>query len=449
MNSKTRICMSVLCLWHSAATAQPSDPVQLPSAFAHIGEVAPALRSLEQTKAVQVRDRTAANRDPVCPELLAAPRPGNSTPAVAAGFGDCQVSPQSLRDTVAAQSQPAREAVATSIQEQVKLLENELKRRLTGQPLSAEVLKEIDELNKALSAKRQALDFARGTVNVLSAAAAESYANTTNPYFLMCGQTFWTPNDSLNWFSVIQTVADRLLSAGHSVGLLSIGGKPVGSGVVVRSGYVLTNRHVAEQLADHDEVQKTWTVRSNVTVEFDREYPIGEAAKCRTPNVAKHYGVHNVYFVPDNNDDVAVLMTYVDDAYPSPLTFVSRSKLDYSGNMTIAVIGYPGQPVDMTIAEIMQFFRTPVTTSPQFGYKRLSEGFTADDPVTEAGIFRHKANTSGGNSGSPIFDLKDASVVGLHSSGYSRNDSQMGINLALTSERVLASLRASGIAAPQ
>lgn len=125
------------------------------------------------------------------------------------------------------------------------------------------------------------------------------------------------------------------------------------------------------------------------------------------------------------------------------------SKLDYSGNMTIAVIGYPGQPVDMTIAEVMQFFRTPVTTSPQFGYKRLSEGFTADDPVTEAGIFRHKANTSGGNSGSPIFDLKDASVVGLHSSGYSRNDSQMGINLALTSERVLASLRASGIAAPQ
>ena len=99
----------------------------------------------------------------------------------------------------------------------------------------------------------------------------------------------------------------------------------------------------------------------------------------------------------------------------------------------------------MTIAEQIEFFHTPITKTPQFGYKRLSEGFTGSRAVTSNGLFVHKANTAGGNSGSPVFNIEDATLVGLHVQGHNRFLNQLGYNEALTSERVIMLLTVSGL----
>ena len=114
--------------------------------------------------------------------------------------------------------------------------------------------------------------------------------------------------------------------------------------------------------------------------------------------------------------------------------------------MLVAVLGYPGPPRDMTVTEQIDFFSGPSTKAPQFVFKRLSGGFVGDEVVTVDGKFVHKANTAGGNSGSPIFDLEDGSVVGIHVEGQDRFDDVLGYNRGLTGERVRALLVRAGLA---
>ena len=100
----------------------------------------------------------------------------------------------------------------------------------------------------------------------------------------------------------------------------------------------------------------------------------------------------------------------------------------------------------MTSPELLEFFRTPINKDPQFGFKRLSGGNTGPEAVTPDGLFVHRANTAEGNSGSPVFDLKDATPVGLHVKGLDHRGKNMGWNFSLTSERVNTLLTDSGLA---
>jgi hypothetical protein len=357
------------------------------------------------------------------------------------------IPPVALSKTLIGLSVGQRVAVSSSIQKEINLLTQQLNEKINQPERTQEQDLEINALNNALTAKRQALDFTLGNETEVTNAAAEAFAAKANPFFLMCGETLWARDDPLKWLDQIKPRQSALVKVGRSVGLLTIDGRPAGSSFVIGPSHVITNLHVLKQIAEQDEKSKRWKLRENVKVTFDVEYPIGEEAACPKANPQRSYYVNAVFAVPTNgnNDDLAVLLTAKDENYPSALQIDAKPAAKYAGNMIVAVIGYPGPPSDMTAAEQIQYFSTPLTLTPQFPFKRLSEGWTGDRVVSTDGFFIHRANTSGGNSGSPIIDLADGAVVGIHVQGRSRFNDVMGYNEGLIGERIVRLLKTAGL----
>ena len=348
------------------------------------------------------------------------------------------------REAVNRQTVDDRQKLVSDLTSQIAKLKEELNSEIAKRPRNTDRIKQI---NDSLAVKQQAYDLASGDSDKGSPAAAESYTNTSNPYFLMCGHSYWAPKDTLKWSDKLKKTGQRLNTIGRSVGLIYLDDRPIGTGFVVQPGYIMTNKHVLEALAYPNGTN--WTFRGKVaTIRFDREFDIGQANGCDTPNPQRTYRITLVYETAKGSkrgDDLAILLTGTDDSYPPKLSFSKREPVAYFANMTVAVIGYPGVPRDMTVLEQEEFFSTPTSRVPRFFYKRISGGYTGENQVTEDGVFTHLANTSGGNSGSPIIDLSDGTVVGVHVWGYDRFLDEMGYNLGIVSNKAIAFLVDSGL----
>ncbi|WP_426176309.1 trypsin-like serine peptidase [Massilia sp. TWR1-2-2] len=357
------------------------------------------------------------------------------------------IAPVSLSKTLMRLSDQQRSTVSMSMQDDIARMTIQLAELLAKDVKTPIDLEVIDEINKTLTVKRQARDFTLGNLTVVSNAGAESFANTSNPFFIICGDTLWTRNDPLRWVDMVTPQRTALIEAGKSVGLLSVKDRPAGTAFVVGKSHVITNMHVVQLIADYDQKAKLWRVKPDVKIKFNAEYPLGAVGNCPVDPIPTTYFVNGVFAVPpkDNKDDVAILLTSTDEQFPKPLKVHKRDPKQYAGNMVVAIIGYPGPPSDMTPSEQTQFFSTPDKQNPQFVYKRLSGGFSGDDAVTSEGFFVHKANTAGGNSGSPIFDLKNGEVVGIHVAGRDRFNSVMGYNIGLVGERVANLIQRAGL----
>ncbi|MGK5078908.1 trypsin-like serine peptidase [Janthinobacterium sp. HLX7-2] len=379
--------------------------------------------------------------------LKMAPLLGSNGNAPVTELRPSDIPPVALSKTLMRLSDQQRSTVSVLMQDDIARLTMQLAELLAKDAKTPTDLEVIDELNKTLTVKRQARDFTLGNPTVVSNAAAESFTNTSNPFFLICGNTLWTRNDPLRWVDMVTPQRNALIEAGKSVGLLSVKDRPAGTAFVVGKSHVITNMHVVQIIADFDEKARLWRVKPDVKIKFNAEYPLGAAGNCPVDPVPTTYFVNGVFAVPpkDDKDDVAILLTSTDAQFPKPLKVHKRDPKQYAGNMVVAIIGYPGPPSDMTPSEQIQFFSTPDKETPQFVYKRLSEGFSGDDAVTSEGFFVHKANTAGGNSGSPIFDLKNGEVVGIHVAGRDRFNSVMGYNLGLVGERVANLIQKAGL----
>lgn len=357
------------------------------------------------------------------------------------------IPPVALSKTVSRLSSDEQQRLIDTIFNELKLLDAELAERVAIEPKTPELEKEISELNESISAKRQALDLARAEPgSPMTNAAAESFAAVANPYFLICGDTLWAKSDPLRWGDQIAKHRDRVLAIGRSVGMIELKKSLIGTGFVVGKSHVITNLHVARDIADYDVKTKSWAVRDGATITFDAEFELGPSLNCATPRPKRTYFVNAVYSTPKNmQDDIAILLTASDAHFPPPVEVSMRPNASYKSNMLLAVLGYPGPPRDMTVAERMEYFSGPQTRTAQFVYKRISAGDTGDELVTSDGKFVHKVNTAGGNSGSPILDLADGSVVGIHVEGRDRNNAVLGYNRGLTGERVRALLSKAGL----
>lgn len=372
-------------------------------------------------------------------------RPPAARPETRMEVRDEAIPPVALSKTLQRQTDEQRASVAGSLESDIKELEEQLNKRLDDPNKTSNLLNEIDALNATLTAKRQARDFALGEVTKVSNAAAESFAATNNPYFLVCRDVLWTPKDPLKWSDRIAPQQAALLKAGRSVGMISRDGQLVGTAFVVGPSQVLTNLHVLKDIAKLDPTSKRWKINSNVKLQFDVEYPLGDVVGCSQAHATRTYYLNGVWALSQQQDDMVVLLTSRDADYPARLNVAARPPEKYRGNMEVAVLGYPGPPADMTVTEQVEYFQTPQMKSPQFPYKRLSAGFTGTEQVTADGVFTHKANTAGGNSGSPVFDLDDGSVVGMHMQGHNRFNSVMGYNEGITSQRILLLLKTAGL----
>lgn len=377
---------------------------------------------------------------------IAGPWPTNVQPGPTE-LRSSDIPPIALSKTVARLSSDEQQRLIDTIFNDLNSLNTELAKRVAIEPKMPEVEKEIAELNETISAKRQALDLARAVPGApMTNAAAESFAAVANPYFLICGDGFWAKSDPLKWGDQIAKHSDRILATGRSVGMIELKKSLIGTGFVVGKSHVITNLHVVRDIANYDEKTKTWAVREGATITFDAEFELGPSLNCATPRPKRTYFVNAVYSTPkDMQDDIAILLTSSDANFPPQVEVSVRPSERYRSNMLVAVLGYPGHPRDMTLPEVMTFFTGPQTLTPQFVYKRISGGYVGDELVTSDGKFVHKANTAGGNSGSPILDLADGSVVGIHVEGMDRNNSVLGYNRGLTGERVRGLLIKAGL----
>lgn len=191
-----------------------------------------------------------------------------------------------------------------------------------------------------------------------------------------------------------------------------------GTAFAVASGLVMTNRHVLQAIAQ--QTDGGWRLKPDIHIDFAREYD-------RTP-VMRFDVAEVVYAGPAAIDlhasldhrklDLALLRLATGDRpWPDALPISLRPETYDAGRM-LAVCGFPGDPGGTEPSDLLdQLFRLI------FGYKVLSPGELDLTPgeVKDGGrrsSIGHDATTLGGNSGSPVFDIRrGALVAGLHYGG--------------------------------
>ncbi|MFQ5823534.1 MAG: trypsin-like serine peptidase [bacterium] len=179
----------------------------------------------------------------------------------------------------------------------------------------------------------------------------------------------------------------------YSIGRIdSATGEGIGTGFLVRPTLLVTNRHVLSQLSNGAEMLE----EGQVVVRFKQEFglPDDDPPVPVTGVVAVH-----------SHLDIALLS--VKETKPRRPLVLDSAVMD-EGH-PVAAVGYPfDDPV-----------RNPdfidVIYGDKFGVKRAAPGEVVG--LGPSSVY-HDCSTLGGNSGSPLFSMESAQVIGLHRSGF-------------------------------
>jgi hypothetical protein len=210
-----------------------------------------------------------------------------------------------------------------------------------------------------------------------------------------------------DWESFQESVKPYLYSVGRIDSLSTR--NSIGTGFLVSENVLATNRHVLDQLSGGtDELEKGQAV-----VRFGQEH--GTPDRLGIVNIVGVVALHESL-------DIALLeIEKPDNATPStPVTVETGAARD--GDAVVAV-GYPFDDPARNPLFIRALF------GGKFGVKRAAPGEVIK--ISAQSVF-HDCSTLGGNSGSPIFSMKTARVVGIHSDGFFmfRNEAVDGASLA-------------------
>ena len=189
-------------------------------------------------------------------------------------------------------------------------------------------------------------------------------------------------------------------------------GSPVGTGFVVGSNMIATNRHVLSVLTSGSEAFDPNSAR----IVFKQE--IGQANReGDTVLIASVVKVHQTL-------DMVLLSAPIGARLPLLLSGVEPVPGE-----RVATIGYPGKDEANN-----PLFLTSVFDG-KFGVKRAAIGEVLDGTLNPSLI--HDCSTTRGNSGSPVFLLSSGKVAGIHRSGYFmyRNDAVVASELDRFSRR--------------
>jgi trypsin-like peptidase len=182
-------------------------------------------------------------------------------------------------------------------------------------------------------------------------------------------------------------------------------GGGVGTGFLVAADLVMTNRHVLTALSRGSNRLE----RGQARVMFVHEFNTLD-----DPPIA-------IIGVADIHQTLDAVLLKIDPVPARPQLTINPVAVPVGTQ--VAAIGYP--------------FKDPVRNplfadaifGNQYGIKRAAPGEVTG---TSASALYHDCSTLGGNSGSPIFSLADATVVGLHRDGYFtyRNEAVDGPSLS-------------------
>lgn len=167
--------------------------------------------------------------------------------------------------------------------------------------------------------------------------------------------------------------------------------REVGTGFLVSSGLIATNKHVLMDLSNGTGLLET----GQAIITFKYEYQSTKDAPAPITGVK---AVHEKLDV--------VLLTIEDSTAEGRKPLPIGTGMPGVGTAVVAV-GFPAEDRN-----------NPLFIRPLFGgkyeVKRASPGEVIDAGVP---IFYHDCSTLGGNSGSPVFRMDTVEVIGIHQSG--------------------------------
>ncbi|WP_175407189.1 serine protease [Streptomyces sp. TRM64462] len=181
----------------------------------------------------------------------------------------------------------------------------------------------------------------------------------------------------------------------------------VGTAFLVGPDLVMTNRHVAVEFA-RDRHDGEWTFHPGLSAAVDlaQEYGTPPGTGGLTYAVTEVVGVHE-------GVDMALLRVAPapgGEPLPTPLAVAADAPADLPGR-PVYVVGHPAWDGRRNEPESMRRIFMDI-----YNVKRLQPG-TANQLLAERNVMTHDCSTLGGNSGSPVFDLTDHRVLGLHFGG--------------------------------
>jgi hypothetical protein len=222
------------------------------------------------------------------------------------------------------------------------------------------------------------------------------------------GHEFLGP-DSEIWAERIGAASARLNLAIPAVGRIEVNNHPdfawLGTGWLVDTEVVVTNRHVAAEFARR--TADAYVFRSGLNggpmsarIDFLEEFP-------RT--AALEYTLQDVLWIaPPDGPDVAFLRVKrlpIDRPLAAPIALARKVDVE----AFVATIGYPARDPRVPDQDLVKRLFGDV-----YDKKRLSPGQI--DEVSEDEL-AHDCSTLGGCSGAPVIDLASGEAVGLHFSG--------------------------------
>ncbi|MEU3747192.1 MULTISPECIES: trypsin-like serine peptidase [Streptomyces] len=204
------------------------------------------------------------------------------------------------------------------------------------------------------------------------------------------------------------------------VGRVELTGHPsldwVGTAFLVGPRTVMTNRHVAAEFSRFEADRDRWTFEFGMSARVDpaEELPVdGDAPVAAPPSVTYEIteiiGIH-----PDVDMALLRIEPPASDGLPTPLAVAADAPASLPGR-PVYVVGYPAWDGRRNEPESMRRIFMDV-----YNVKRLQPG-AATEFTPGSLVMKHDCSTLGGNSGSPVFDLTDHRVLGLHFGGRYRS----------------------------
>jgi endonuclease G len=218
-----------------------------------------------------------------------------------------------------------------------------------------------------------------------------------------------------------------------------------GSGFLIAPNTIVTNRHVAAEIAGNNGksivfLQNALGTTMGAAVNFKQEFQ-------RTNGTPMEVGVEKVLYLADEGQpDVAILKLSSNGLSLEPIPVLTENLKSKS---EIAVIGYPAyDPVRNPLSpeDVRRIF------NDVFEFKRLSPGLVLREDFHPT-IFTHDATTLGGNSGSCVLDITTGQVAGLHFQGVF-HDANFAVNAsslldAIAKTSILVTKTAKPVSLPE